>query len=66
MTRDAVYSTLHSQSFKPFALDPVPHPEYMVVSQGERTAIVNTEGQKFSIVDLGLVTAIEIGGANGN
>ena len=73
MTRDAVYSTLHSQPFKPFALRltdgslvPVPHPEYMVVSKGGRTAIVNTEGEKFSIVDLGLVTAIEIGGANGN
>jgi len=73
MTRDAVYSTLHAQPFKPFALRLtdgslvfVPHPEFMVVSQGGRTAVVNTEGEKFSIVDLALVTAIELNSANGS
>jgi hypothetical protein len=67
MTRDAVLSTLHARPFKPFALRltdgslvSVPHPDFMVVSQGGRTAVVNTEGEKFSIVDLGLVTAIEL------
>jgi hypothetical protein len=68
MTKDAIQSTLHAQPFKPFLLRltdgtlvPVPHPDFMVVSQGGRTAIVNTEGEKFSIVDLGLVTTIELG-----
>ena len=68
MTKDAVHSTLHAQPFKPFSLRltdgtliPVPHPDFMVLSQGGRTAIVNTEGEKFSIVDLGLVTTIELG-----
>lgn len=68
MTKDAIHSTLHAQPFKPFLLRltdgtlvPVPHPDFMVVSQGGRTAIINTEGEKFSIVDLGLVTTIELG-----
>ena len=68
MTKDAIQSTLHAQPFKPFLLRltdgtlvPVPHPDFMVVSQGGRTAIINTEGEKFSIVDLGLVTTIELG-----
>ena len=68
MTKDAIQSTLKAQPFKPFLLRltdgtlvPVPHPDFMVVSQGGRTAIINTEGEKFSIVDLGLVTTIELG-----
>jgi len=68
MNKDAVQSTLHAQPFKPFLLRltdgtlvPVPHPDFMVVSQGGRTAIINTEGEKFSIVDLGLMTTIELG-----
>jgi hypothetical protein len=72
VTKEAVHSTLHSQPFKPFrlrltdgSLVRVPHPEFIVVSQGGRTAIVNTEGEKFSIVDLALVTAIELDSANG-
>ena len=68
MTKDAVHSTLHAQPFKPFSLRltdgtlvPVPHPDFMVLSQGGRTAIVSTEGEKFSIVDLGLVITLELG-----
>lgn len=68
MTKDAVESTLHAQPFKPFSLRltdgtliPVPHPGFMVSSQGGRTAIINTEGEKFSIVDLGLVITLELG-----
>ena len=68
MTKEAIQSTLHAQPFRPFQLRltdrtvvPVPHPDFVVVSQGGRTAIINTEGEKFSIVDLGLVTTIELG-----
>ena len=66
MTKEAIHTTLHAQPFRPFALRltdgtlvAVPHPEFMAVSQGGRTAVVFTEGEKFSILDLGLVTAIE-------
>lgn len=72
MTKDAIQSRLHAQPFKPFLLRltdgsfvPVPHPDFMVLSQGGRTAIVNTEAEKFSIVDLALVTTIELDAAHG-
>lgn len=58
MPREAVNNTLHSQPFKPFAL--------RLVSQGGRTAVVNIEGEKLSIVDLGLVTTIELSSPNGH
>ena len=68
MTREAIHSTLHAQPFKPFSLRladgtlvPVPHPDFVVLSQGGRTAIVMSEGEKFSIVDLGLVITLELG-----
>jgi len=72
ITKDAVHSTLHAEPFKPFSLRltngslvRVPHPEFIVMSKGGRTAVVNTQGEKFSIVDLALVTAIEFNPANG-
>jgi hypothetical protein len=44
---------LNTHPFKPFALRladgaliPVPHPDFVFLSQGGRTAIVNTEGEK--------------------
>jgi len=66
-------SSEHAQPFKSFALRltdgslvSVPRPDFMVVSQAGRTAVVNTEGERFSIVDLGLVTAIELNSSNGS
>ena len=68
LTKGAIQSTLHAQPFKPFLLRltdgtlvPVPHPDFMVLSQGGRTAIITTKGEKSSIVDIGLVTTIELG-----
>jgi hypothetical protein len=67
MTRDVVYASLRARPFKPFSLRltdgslvPVPHPEFVFLTQFGRTAFVNTEGEKVLIVDLGLVTAIEL------
>ena len=36
-----------------------------IVTQGGRTAVVNSEGEKLSILDLGLITAIELNSPNG-
>ena len=70
MTKEAVSNTLHAQPFTPFllrltdgSLIPVPHPDFMLLSQGGRTAVVNTEGEQLRIVDLSLVTTVEIGTA---
>ncbi len=72
MTKEAVQDALHSRSFKPFSLRltdgslvRVPHPEFMILTQSGRTAVVNSEGEKLSILDLGLITAIELNSPNG-
>ena len=72
MTREAVYDALHERPFKKFTLRltdgsliPVPHPEFVLLSQGGRTAVVSTEGEHFRILDLALVTAIEVGSPDG-
>ncbi len=47
------------------SLVPVPHPEFILLTQGGRTAVVNTEGNKLQILDLALVTAIELESPDG-
>ncbi|HXP59744.1 MAG TPA: hypothetical protein VN829_04585 [Dongiaceae bacterium] len=72
MTREAVYNALHERPFKKFSLRltdgsliPVPHPEFMLLTQGGRTAVVSTGGEHFRIVDLALVTAMEVESPDG-
>jgi hypothetical protein len=43
----------------------VPHPEFILLTQGGRTAVVNTEGEKVRILDLALATAIELESPDG-
>jgi hypothetical protein len=66
MTKEAILKAVHANPFKPFslrltdgALLPVPHPDFITVTQGGRTAFVMGEGEDFSIVDLALVTALQ-------
>ena len=72
MTKDAIYKSLHAEPFKPFYLRltdgsvvAVPHPNFMGLSPGGRTAVVFGEGENLSILDTSLVTAIEVGPLNG-
>ena len=55
-------------SRKPFSLRltdgsrvPVPHPEFILITQDGSTAIVNTEGSQIKIIDVALVAALELG-----
>ena len=41
------------------SLIPVPHPEFIWLTQDGRTAVVNTEGSRIRIVDVALVTVLE-------
>jgi len=41
------------------SLVPVPHPEFILITQDGSTAIVNTEGSRIKIIDVELVTALE-------
>ena len=47
------------------ALVPVPHPEFIWITQDGQTAIVNTEGSRIKIIDVELVTALEQGNGAG-
>ncbi|MEK7676121.1 MAG: hypothetical protein AAB676_09850 [Verrucomicrobiota bacterium] len=47
------------------SLVPVPHPEFIFITQDGRTAIVNLEGSRIKILDVELVTALETGEAAG-
>ena len=66
MTKEAIVNAAHAQPFKPFYLKltdgkllHVPHPDFIHFTQGGRTAIVNGQGEHFSIVDVALVTTLE-------
>ena len=68
MTKDAVHSRSRALPFIRFSLRlmdgtliPVPHPDFMSLSQVRPDDHLNTAGEKFSIVDLGFVTTIELG-----
>ena len=73
MTKETIKQMIGAEPFKPFSLRltdgslvPVPHPELILVTQGGRTAYVNVEGERVKILDLALITAIEVGqGASG-
>lgn len=67
MTKEAIHQHLHTSPFQPFALRltdgervPVPHPDFVALSQGGRTIVVMAEGENFKVLDLRLVTALEM------
>ena len=68
MTINELRNTLNAQPFKAFLLHtadgrslPVPHPDYLFVTGGGRTVIVNSMvDTSFTIVDLLLVTRLEV------
>ena len=69
MTKETIKEMLSSEPFKPFSLRltdgslvPVPHPEFILITQGGRTAYVNVEGERVKILDLALITAVELAG----
>jgi hypothetical protein len=48
------------------SLVPVPHPEFNLITQDGKTAIVNSKGSRVKFVDVALVTALEIGNGAGH
>lgn len=77
MTSNEIRSALQAAPFRPFRLHfgsgrtvEVPHPEFASVSPSGRTAVVFTdpshEGDKFQIVDILLVEALEFVGPRDN
>jgi len=67
MTADSVRKLLHAVPFVPFSIQlangvilRVPHSDFALLTQGGRTLIIHTEGEDFEIVDVMLVTNINV------
>lgn len=67
MTIEQLEKVHKAQPFRPFALHladgrelVVRHPEMMARTKGGRTLLVGLEGEDFEIVDLLLVTSLEV------
>jgi hypothetical protein len=69
MTINSLRDVLHAVPFQPFTIRladgrsvPVPHPGFVVVTGGVRTAIVASHIEDhFTIIDLLLVTQLDVG-----
>jgi hypothetical protein len=74
MTTEQFRKLLSAKPFRPFTLRTadgerlrVPHPEFALLSPGGRTAVIVTGDEEFEIVDLLLISALEVrNGARGN
>lgn len=72
MTTEQFRSTLHLQPFRPFTIRmadgrtfDVAHPDFVAQSPSGRTAIVFQPDDSYSILDLLLMTELEVQHSNG-
>ena len=69
MTINSLKEMVHAVPFKPFAIRiadgrsvPVPHPDFVAITSGGRTLLIGDASEDhFSIIDLLLVTQLEVG-----
>jgi len=68
MRQENLYETIHAQPFRPFTLVTadgsrieISHPEFIAHFKGARTALVLGEDESIKIVDVALITTIEMG-----
>ena len=68
MTTEQLKQMHTARPFRPFTLRladgevvPVPHPEFLFFSPSGRTIVVATPDDAFKIIDLLLVTSIDVG-----
>jgi hypothetical protein len=73
MTTDQFSETLHQSPFKPFTIlmadgrsFDVKHRDFVARSPSGRTAIVFTSDERYSVLDLLLMTELEIHAGNGH
>ena len=72
MTTEQFRSTLHLQPFKPFTIRmadgrafEVPHPDFVAQSPSGRTVVVFQPDDSYSLLDLLLMTELEVHTSNG-
>jgi hypothetical protein len=72
MTIEQFRETLHRQPFQPFtirmadgrAID-IPHPDFVALSRSGRTVIVTQPDEGYSVLDLLLMTELQVTSGNG-
>jgi hypothetical protein len=71
MTTEQFRATLHQQPFRPFAIRmadgrrfQVAHPDFVAQSQSGRTVIVVQPDDSYSVLDLLLMTELEVPAGN--
>jgi hypothetical protein len=72
MTTEQFKATLHLQPFRPFTIRMVDgrsfgvaHPDFVAQSQSGRTVIVFQADESYSVLDLLLMSELEVSSANG-
>ena len=72
MTTEQFRSTLRQQPFRPFTIRmadgrtfDVPHPDFVAQSPSGRTVIVVQTDESYSVLDLLLMTEVEVHASNG-
>jgi hypothetical protein len=67
MTIDAIRGATHAEPFRPFSIRlaggpvvRVPHPDYIALGPRGRTVVVYGANESFRVVDLMLVTEIQV------
>jgi hypothetical protein len=68
MTMEQFRTTLHQQPFRPFTIRmadgrafDVPYPDFVAVSRGGQTVIVFQDGENYSVLDLVLMSELQVG-----
>jgi hypothetical protein len=72
MTTEQFRATLHQQPFRPFTIRmadgrafPVAHPDFVAQSQSGRTVIVFQADESYSVLDLLLMSELQVSNSNG-
>ena len=72
MTTEQFRETLHQQPFRPLTIRmadgrafPVVHPDFIAQSPSGRTVIVFQSDERYSVLDLLLMSELEVQAANG-
>ncbi len=73
MMTEQFRATLHQQPFRPFTIRmadgrafPVGHPDFVAQSQSGRTVIVFQADESYSVLDLLLLSELQVSNANGH
>jgi len=67
MRAEFLYDTIHAEPFRPFTISladgktfQVTHPDWIGFRQGSRTAAIFWETDRVTLIDVGLITSLDV------